>query len=624
MARPCLACMRPVPEGKDYHARCASELFGTRTVPRLDVDPANLHLLGLEMAGRVSLSGVQKKIALGIEKSTLRMVGPEGRYILKPPTDVYPDLPQNEQLCTRIARELGVTVPSTGLVRMSDDSLAFLARRFDRTEDGRKLAVEDFCQLTEKLPRDKYRGSAELCAKVLEGHSDEPVLDGLRLFRLWFVSWWLGNADLHLKNIALLRGEDGRYRLSPAYDLVSTRLVIDEETMAMPLGGKGRKYTEEEWFDFAKRCSIPPRALANETRKMLGAAEKAVLLIKDAPLRSEFRRELLGMFMEGNRHAMLVYARALLEDRVTVPTVHPSVPTAKFAVATAHRLRSALDRFHLDRRQGRPLDEYLAELDWLGRGTGSIFRQDGPWTEDRARARRALWTLLRMDALSRLIDDLPGIAGSEERARHILDSRLQPTGHAPDQAGDRLFELEVAGALGRWPYFEIGFDGNDVVLRDSEGTVLGLECKRPRKGSTIVRNVAKGVDQLAKSERAGFVVVSLDGIAQVPWYESARREEVLRDAGGDLRKRIDPWRDEILETLPPRTPDEQGLNGAVFAVLVTMTIGLSHRQAAGAHLRHHLLVERVYRTEMEPWRKPVVDVLAGALQSGYDRVLSGR
>ena len=175
--------------------------------------------------GVVTLSGVQKKIALELDGTTFRIAVGGSRFLLKPQIAEYPQFPENEHLTLKLAALFGIPAAAAGLVRLRDDSLALLVRRFDRADDGGKIAMEDFCQLAALLPGDKYQGSAELCARILRQFSSAPPLDLLALYRQLLFSWWTGNGDVHLKNLALLDRDRGAHRLSPGYDLVNTAVV---------------------------------------------------------------------------------------------------------------------------------------------------------------------------------------------------------------------------------------------------------------------------------------------------------------------------------------------------------------------------------------------------------------
>jgi serine/threonine-protein kinase HipA len=266
-------------------------LFGTGSVPELDIDLARLHTVALAMVGRTMLSGIQRKISidLAVERGALRLVVGGGHFILKPQAQTFPEIPQNELVTMRMAEQVGIDVPPCGLVRLRDDTLAYIVRRFDRTHENRKLRQEDFCQLAEQGPKDKYEGSAELCVRLLRRYASEPLVDVLRLFRLIAFSWWTGNGDMHLKNFSLLTREDGLHRLSPAYDLVCTRLVIPGDQLALPVGGKRDGFTRQDWLGFARYGQIPERSAQRVLATLVSSLDACVAMIDGSSLSAPFK-----------------------------------------------------------------------------------------------------------------------------------------------------------------------------------------------------------------------------------------------------------------------------------------------------------------------------------------------
>jgi serine/threonine-protein kinase HipA len=303
----CFVCLGDVPADSDsgdtpYHPRCASRLFGAPRAPAIDLDLARLHTVALAMVGHTSLSGVQRKVSVGLtaDRATLRVVTDHGHFILKPQAQTFPHLPENEHVTMRIAEAAGLDVPANGLVRLRDGTLAYVTRRFDRTEDGAKRLQEDFCQLAGLSPKQKYEGSAELCSRLVRRHASEPLVTALALFRQLAFGWWTGNGDLHLKNLSLLRGEDGRHRLSPAYDLLCTELVVPDDQLALPVGGNRRSVTPRQWVAFAAYCGLPPRAAARALADLHAALPRALDLVGRSLLPEEPRA----------RYAALLTARA--------------------------------------------------------------------------------------------------------------------------------------------------------------------------------------------------------------------------------------------------------------------------------------------------------------------------
>jgi serine/threonine-protein kinase HipA len=307
----CLCCLGET-DGADYHRACLLELFGQPRAPAIDVDLARLHTLALAMVGHVSLSGVQRKVSVGFDaaRATLRVVVEGGHYLLKPQATVFPDLPQNEHVTTRIAALAAVEIPPCGLVRLADGSLGFLSRRFDRTETG-KRHVEDFCQLAGLSPKQRYEGSAERCGRLVLRYATEPGVEALRLLRMLVVAWWTGNGDLHLKNLSLLRDEGGRWRLSPAYDLVCTRLVLPDDQLALPVAGNRKAPTRREWLELAQSCGVPTRAAARVLGEVASATEPALALVERCQLPAAARTAYRTLLRErGRRLAAVAEAAA--------------------------------------------------------------------------------------------------------------------------------------------------------------------------------------------------------------------------------------------------------------------------------------------------------------------------
>lgn len=287
--RRCLVSLQPLDGDGLVRPEVCEALFGLPTLPSVSVDLARLHTFGLAMVGHTSLSGVQRKISLGLDtrRATLR-VSLEGRqYVLKPPSTAYPHLPANEHLTMHLARRCGLRVPDFGLVPLASGELAYLVRRFDRPEGGGKLRMEDICQLAGKLPADKYRGSHELVARLVRGYATEPLVEARELVRRVLFCWWTGNGDMHLKNWALLTGPDGRQRLSPAYDLLNTRLYLPEDSLALPLGGRDRHLTARHLREYAAYAGLRPRALRRVAQELRGAQEDCLELVEASFLPEE-------------------------------------------------------------------------------------------------------------------------------------------------------------------------------------------------------------------------------------------------------------------------------------------------------------------------------------------------
>lgn len=252
----CLYCYKELKEGQtDYHPSCAKKLYGVKTAPVL---PYNRSQIG-ELAKRVvraqtTLTGVQAKLSLDVnhgqknEPDRFTIVGLWGRFILKPQTDTYRSLPELEDLTMHMAEAAKIAVVPHGLIRFDDGELCYITRRIDRQPDGSKTAMEDMCQLSERLTEYKYKGSYEQIAKLIKKYSAVPQLDLVNFWEVVVFSWITGNSDMHLKNFSLYKTPLG-FCLTPAYDLLSTLIVMpqDTEELALTLNGKKRKIKRSDF-----------------------------------------------------------------------------------------------------------------------------------------------------------------------------------------------------------------------------------------------------------------------------------------------------------------------------------------------------------------------------------------
>ena len=265
----CLYCYKPLLENEqDFHAVCTKRMFGTNQAPQIDFNLKDLDKLAKEIVVRsIAITGVQPKLSLDLEKhrnqiSRLTIVGLYGNYILKPPSKEYRELPQNEDLTMHLANIVKIKVAQHCLIRLHSGELAYITKRFDRSKKS-KIAVEDFCQLSENLTEHKYRGSIEKVAKITNKYTTNKGLEILRLFELVLFCYLTGNADMHLKNFALLENTFGEYELAPAFDLLSTALVIPDykEESALTINGKKSRITKGDFDALASSMDINEKVL---------------------------------------------------------------------------------------------------------------------------------------------------------------------------------------------------------------------------------------------------------------------------------------------------------------------------------------------------------------------------
>jgi serine/threonine-protein kinase HipA len=304
----CLVCAKPVDSGADYHPKCLQNLFGSKEKPTLEVSFDELNELAKKSVNqRVTVPGVQTKLSLEIDRKTegtdkLTIVGLWGRYILKPPSNRWPELPANEHCTMLMAEVAGIETVPYGLIHLASRELAYITKRIDRDEDGNKFAMEDMSQLTGRLTEDKYKGSHEQVAKVVKQFSANPLFDLTRLFELILFSYLTGNGDMHLKNFSLFKDPQLGWKLAPGYDLLSTRLVIpeekDSEELSLTLTGKKSNFQLDSFQEFGKHIGLNAKQIQNIMDNLQEKKEDLMGTVGKSFLSEEMKEAYLEILMK--------------------------------------------------------------------------------------------------------------------------------------------------------------------------------------------------------------------------------------------------------------------------------------------------------------------------------------
>ncbi len=296
----CLYFYKPLKQGQtDFHPACARKLFGKKEAPVLPYTRAEIADLAKQVIrAQTTLTGVQAKLSLDInpggrnEPSRFTIVGLWGRFILKPQTEVYRSLPELEDITMHMAEAAKIAVVPHSLIRFADGELCYITRRIDREADGRKIAMEDMCQLSERLTEYKYKGSYEQVAKLIKKYSAMPQLDLVNFWEVVVFSWITGNADMHLKNFSLLLDND-KWSLSPAYDLLNVAIVNpeDKEELALTLDGKKKKLGVEHFQYLGNELELNSKQINNVFKRFLKFKPVADDWIKRSFLSEEYKEK---------------------------------------------------------------------------------------------------------------------------------------------------------------------------------------------------------------------------------------------------------------------------------------------------------------------------------------------
>lgn len=214
-------------------------------------------------AKKLSIQGVQPKLsaAVSIIDQEFKIVDQFGTYIIKPQNDLFPQLPENEDVTMRMAKAFGLEVPFHGMLYAKDGSLSYFIKRFDRYGKGKKWATEDFAQLTGNTRDTKYRFTMEKLIPVLDEYCSFPAIEKADFFKRILFCYVTGNEDMHLKNFSLIT-QKGKTTLTPIYDFLNSTIAIKnpEEEIALMLKGKKRNLRAADFIDYYAK----ERLLLNE------------------------------------------------------------------------------------------------------------------------------------------------------------------------------------------------------------------------------------------------------------------------------------------------------------------------------------------------------------------------
>lgn len=230
-----------------------------------------------DQENKFSLAGVQMKFSMKQQDGRYNLSKGDvlGDWIVKTPSARHKDVPLNEFTAMSLAALVGIDVPEVTLVELGkldnlppinlpNEKLAFAIKRFDR-RNGQRIHMEDFAQVLVKYPHEKYNSASyEQIATVLYNYSGDGLADTQEFARRLLVNILLANGDAHIKNWSLLYSDQVTPRLSPAYDIVTTSVYMENErAYALNLGRTKEWYTVtyENFEAWANKAGVPWRAI---------------------------------------------------------------------------------------------------------------------------------------------------------------------------------------------------------------------------------------------------------------------------------------------------------------------------------------------------------------------------
>jgi serine/threonine-protein kinase HipA len=267
----------------------------------------------------MSISGVQEKFSLLLEKNKLRLTteGERGTYILKPVPGAgrRPDqMPANEHLTMQIARQVyDIETAENALIFFQNGAPAYITKRFDVGPDGTKLAQDDFASLDGRTPQTrgqhyKYLGNYFELFQLMEKYVPAYRVEAPKLLKLLIFNYLFSNGDAHFKNFSILETAMGDYRLAPAYDLLNSRIHIKDKDFALQDGLLPKHLSpgkiKHQFWVLAEHAGIPKKIFTDITKLMASESEKVEKLTNSSFLDETTQRNYFQSYRTRLRQLM--------------------------------------------------------------------------------------------------------------------------------------------------------------------------------------------------------------------------------------------------------------------------------------------------------------------------------
>ncbi len=313
----CPGCLK---EGQPtYCKKCLQLVFGGRKVNPVLPFSRPEYNLRMSQTSRISISGMQTKHTLKLVGDSLELTTEGGTYILKPvpygPFRHMEEAPANEHFSMQLARQVfGLLTAENVVMRFQDGSYAYLTKRFDLLPDGTKLLQEDMAQVAQKTEEKdgkdyKYQYSYEAIAEHLKRHLSTYRVEVENFFRVILFNYLIHNGDAHLKNFSVLRNITyGGYNLTPAYDLLNTRIhspmepdtalhLFKADYVTESYNERGH-YTKDDFYEFGLRIGMAEKRVSRFLEEMASKENEINELIRRSFLSDKVKNMYMGQVRE--------------------------------------------------------------------------------------------------------------------------------------------------------------------------------------------------------------------------------------------------------------------------------------------------------------------------------------
>ena len=310
----CLCCNKEINNPNEqeietsWHSKCIKKFFGTSKMPEFDFSEDQIERLANSTVSKgLTVPGVQKKLSLHLntvdKTERLTLVDYPTGYILKPSSDEFEALPEAEFLSMKLAEMAGIQTVPNALLKM-DRSYAYITKRIDRNNNA-LFAMEDFCQLSNRMTVDKYKGSYEGCGRIIRRYSKNVGIDEFDFFYRLIFCFLTGNSDMHLKNFSLIEDAPASrvFGLSAAYDLLPVNIIMpqDTEQMALTVNGKKRNIRKKDFLMLAESLDLSNQTVQKIISRLLKLNTKMIHEVNRSYIPEEMKEGMIELMEERSK-----------------------------------------------------------------------------------------------------------------------------------------------------------------------------------------------------------------------------------------------------------------------------------------------------------------------------------
>lgn len=168
----------------------------------------------------------------------------------------------------QMATEAGIDMMESRLIE-EEERAHFMTKRFDRKNGNQKLHVQTFCAMQHydfnKTTSYSYEQLFQTMRLLKLSYAEAE-----QMYRRMVFNVFARNCDDHTKNFAFVMEQDGKWKLSPAYDICHAYRPDSDWVSQhnLSINGKRKDFIKEDLLTIAKQNSVRnPEGIINEVIK---------------------------------------------------------------------------------------------------------------------------------------------------------------------------------------------------------------------------------------------------------------------------------------------------------------------------------------------------------------------